>query len=148
MVNRRSRSALFLMEQLIVVAVFAVCAAACVRILTESYFIASETRDISNAIHAAESGAECFKAVSGDIEKVAEILGGKTIRVDGDAVAIVYYDRNWRVCNEEDAVYRLRLISETPESEPRSLLTGELSVEKLTGEVIVSLMVAARGGTT
>jgi len=42
---RRSRSTLFLMEQLIVIAVFAICAAACVKILTTSYFMAKQTRD-------------------------------------------------------------------------------------------------------
>ena len=144
MVNRRSRSALFLMEQLIVVAIFAVCAAACVKILTESFLIAQDTRDLSNAIHAAESGAESYKAVSGDIGKAAEILGGSSDAVDGATAAIVYYDGDWLVCGEEDAAYILRVVGDDPNAGQRSLLTGEVSVEKTTGETIYAITVAAR----
>ena len=141
--NRNSRSTLFLMEQLIVTAVFAICAAACVRILVASYFMATETRDMSNAITAAETGAECFKAVSGDIGKVAQIFGGNPISADGSVV--VYYDKEWLECSEEHAAYRLRLVREDPAVGSAMLISGEITVERLDGEVILIIPVAARG---
>ena len=134
------------MEQLIVIAVFAVCAAACVKILADSYFTAIYTRDTSNAIHAAESGAESYKAVSGDIGKMAEIMGGEVVSIGGEASAIVYYDNDWLLCGEENAVYRLLMVNVKPEDGTSALSIGELSVEKLTGEVIMSLTVSARRG--
>ena len=140
--NRRSGSTLFLMEQLIVVAIFAICAAACVKILTESYFMATDSRNMSNAIQAAESCAECYKAAAGDIGKVAELLGGKT---ESAAAATVYYDKDWLVCGEGHAVYKMRLTSGPPEEGLVSLYSGELSVEKLTGEVLLTFNVTARG---
>ena len=139
--NRRSRSTLFLMEQLIVVATFALCAAACVRILTSSYFMATETRDINNAIRAAETGAECYKAVSGNIGEMARILGGHAVSIDGAAAAVMYYDKEWEACNEQDAYYMLRIVS--GDTGPAALSSGELSVEKLTGEEILAFPVAA-----
>ena len=138
--NRRSGSTLFLMEQLIVVATFAICAAACIKILTASYIMAADASDISNAIRAAETGAECYKAVSGDIGEMARILGGGAVVIDGASAAVIYYDKDWTACEEQDAYYMLRLISGKPG--PAALLSGELSVEKLTGEEILAFSVA------
>jgi len=141
--NARSKSTLFLIEQLIVVAVFAICAAACTRILTASYFMATETRDLSNAIHVAESGAESFKAVGGDIGKAAYIMGGTAV---GDGVAeaaVVYYDKHWQVSAEADAQYSLSLKARAPEPASPSLVPGELSVDDLAGERLIGFEVAA-----
>ena len=140
----RSRSTLFLMEQLIVIATFAVCAAACIKILAASYFMATETRDMSNAIRAAENSAECYKAVSGDVGKTALIMGGIPANVDGSDAAVVYYDKDWRVCGEQGAVYVLRLVDKSPATGLAALASGDLSVEKLTGEEIIAFSVAAR----
>ena len=139
---RRSGSTLFLMEQLIVVAVFAICAAACVRIMTASYYLATDTRDISNAIEVAENCAERYKAVSGDIAKTAELLGGNSFHIDGASIAFVYYDKDWRICNQADAFYKLSLTSGASPAGSPTLLQSELMVERLTGEVIISFPVA------
>ena len=138
--HRRSGLTLFLMEQLIVIAVFAVCAAACVKILVDSYFVATQTRDLSNAIRVAESGAECYKAASGDVGKIAEILGGKAENA-GTATAIVHYDEDWRVCGEENASYRLRLVRGNKSDGAQELLQGELLVEKITDEAVQEIIV-------
>ena len=148
--NVRSRSTLFLIEQLIVIAIFALCAAACAKILTAAYFSAADSRDLSNALHIAESGAESFKATGGDTGKVAEILGGVSGSVDGADAAIVYYNDRWLACGEDSACYRLRLIKGAPDTGGGRPVYGELSIEKLTGEPIIALTVAAgdRGGDT
>ena len=141
----RSRFTLFLMEQLVVILVFAICAAACVRILTESYFMATDSRNTGNAIQAAESAAECYKAVKGDVAKVAEIMGGASSGTSGAGVAFIYYDEDWTVCSELRASYRMRLTSGSETVGPVRLYPGELSVEKLDGEVLLALTVTARG---
>ena len=146
---KRSRSSLFLMEQLIVITVFAVCAAACVKILTSSYFMAHDTRDIGNAILVSESAAECFKAVLGDYAKTAETLGGSLGNVDGKAAVIVYYNSKWLVCGKDDAAYVLNIVSsDQPDAEDNGLMqtpaelldklssayflpSGDLSVERV-----------------
>ena len=147
--NNRSRSTLFLIEQLIVIAVFALCAAACARILTSAYFSANESRDLGNALHIAESGAECFKAAGGDIGKVAQVLGGVTISnfpEYGVSSAVVFYDSKWLVCKEDNADYRLLLAIERDPPPDLTLITGSLIVEKLTGDEIIALSIAARQG--
>jgi len=142
----RSRATLFLIEQLIVIAVFALSAAACARILTAAYFDASSARDLSYAILAAENGADSFKATSGNLGNVASILGGATGNVNGAPAVIVHYDKNWQVTRESDAIYRL-LLSELPDAESDLLTHGELSVVKLSGnntEVILTFPVIAQ----
>jgi len=129
------------MEQLIVVAIFAICAVACVRILAESYFMATDSRNLSNAIRVAESGAECYKAVSGDVESAARILGGTAAGADA---AVVYYDDAWSVCGERDAVYKMSLSRGAAAAGSPLVSFGELSVEMLTGEVIIAFSVNAR----
>ena len=142
--NNRSRSTLFLIEQLIVIAVFALCASACITILTDAYFTANNSKDISNALLAAESGAESFKATGGDPGRVAQIMGGSHVSLDGAPAAIVYYNSRWKVCGENDAVYQLSLKGGGA-GDRSALQSGEISVKKLTGEVLVAFTVLARG---
>ena len=140
----RSKSTLFLIEQLIVIAVFAICATACVRILTNAYFYAVDARDVSNALHAAESSTESFKAVGGDFAKAAELMGGSVDSVEGAAVLVVYFDESWKVIGGGDASYILRLTGAGPEPQAAQLFSGSLSVERVTGEELVSFPVAVR----
>ena len=147
--NTRSKSTLFLIEQLIVVAVFAISAAACITILASAYFTSVETRDLRKAILVAENVAETFKATNGSTFSVAHVLGGddKIItKSNGDnLITTVYYDNDWQVCYESTAAYKLQLIQtiNMPDVTHR-VVTGELTVSKLTGEEILSFPVAAR----
>ena len=131
--SSRSKSTLFLIEQLIVIAVFAICATACVRILTNAYFYAVDSRDVSNALIVAQSGADTFKAVGGDFGKAAGLLGGTINYRDGVTVIAVFYDDKWRVCGEENAHYVLSLASGYQEPIHPNLLESDLYVVRLTG---------------
>ncbi|MCL2201817.1 MAG: hypothetical protein FWB75_07605 [Oscillospiraceae bacterium] len=149
--RQRSKSTLFLIEQLIVIAVFAICATACISILTNAYFQARDSRDISNALLAAESVAESFKAVSGDFDTAAEISGGQAELLDGGYRAItVFFDSNWQVSSETAAEYILRLTgnhSAPPPAVPTPtplLTTTTLTVNRISGDELVSFPVAVR----
>ena len=142
--NNRSRSALFLMEQLIVIAVFAICASACVKIFVNSYSTAVNTKDINNALLIAESGAECFKAVGGDVFEIADVLSGSVM--DGTDAVEVYYNKEYRVCPEDSAVYVMRLDGRYAE-DLEALKFGDISVRKITGEEIIAFTAAVRCGT-
>ena len=143
--NVRSKSTLFLIEQLIVIAVFAICATACIRIVTNAYFFAKDSRDVSNALIVAQSGADSFKAVSGDFEKAAELLGGTVWHKPNPDTLVVYYDDRWQVSGEDSAFYILFLIADRRYVQPHSLVVGELTVEKISGEELISIPVAVIG---
>jgi len=136
-----SGSTLFLIEQLIVVAVFAICAAACVRIMTAAYFNATDSRDVSNAIHVAQSGAESFKAAGGDLEITALIMDGMTESTADSVIAFVFYDKDWQVSTDNDAHYLLRLTARRADVPALELISAELSVERLDGEMLITFPV-------
>ena len=134
--KERTRASLFLMEQLIVITVFAVCASVCAWIFAEAFFVSKDANDLNYALIAAKNGAETFKAY-GTAKETAEALGGV---YGSDGSAVVYYDKNWRVSTESEAAYVLRLIG--AEDTTFSFLY-ELSVETVTGEEIIAFTVAA-----
>ena len=139
MINR-SRSTLFLIEQLIVIAVFAICAAACARILTAAHFNAIDSRDISNAILKAENGAESFKASGGDLALTADILGGTFD--SGNNAVIIYFDQQWHISDRANADFVLQLVGTNRAPSPFSPVTGELTVERLNGDQLIAFPIA------
>jgi hypothetical protein len=146
--THRSKSTLFLIEQLIVIAVFAICAVACISIFTAAYFNASDSMATRYAILKAESGAEAFKAIGGDINAMADIMGGTSGQGEpGTAVVTVYYDSMWKeISSEADASYILLLVVNAPHNpNDTALITGELTIGKITGEELITLSLAARG---
>jgi predicted small secreted protein len=109
------------MEQLVVILVFAVCAAVCVSIFVESYLMEHRTLEEKNAILAAVSGAESYRA-SGN--------GGT-----------VFYNDQWEPCVEEEASYVLRTARFM---HPDTILgTAEITVSRIDGEVLFILPAAA-----
>ena len=142
--NTRSKSTLFLIEQLIVIAVFAICAAACISILASAYFTSEDTRDMSNALLVAESAAEAYKATGGELADVARIMGGTLDYADGAYGLIVHYDGNWRASTESGASYRLMLTPQDGDGIHSSLNSVNLIVSKQTGEEIISFPVFTR----
>jgi len=134
----KSRTTLFLIEKLIVIVVFALCAAACVEIFTEAFLMASDSRNMNYALVAAKNGAERLKA-NGDMSGTAEALGGRH-NDSGLESVIVYYDGDWQASSEAGAAFVMRL--SRIEGEPPHLC--RLSVEKIGGEEILSFTAAAR----
>ena len=141
--QNRSKSTLFLMEQVIVIVVFAICASVCVKMFVDSYLLTVGSKDKTGALIAAGSCAECYKATGGDLEKTVTFLGG-TMADQADSL-VVYYDKKWQVCGKNTAAYVLNLTKLPPVPEAASLVYGNILVSKTAGGEIVSFTVAARG---
>jgi len=156
--THRSKSTLFLIEQLIVIAVFAICAAACISILTAAYFYTVDSKATDNALIKAQSAAEIFKATGGDFGAMTSILGGAKAQEADEAEEadmpltivvssmVVFYDSDWRSCGFDDAVYLLSLTVDSPEQfgSELSLATGLITVSKVSGGELISFPLAAR----
>ena len=126
------------MEQLIVIAVFAICASVCVKILSVSYLMTVEAVSTRNALLVAESAAESHKAFAGDTVRIAEILGGWA----RDGTVTVYYDSNWQPVSEAYAFFVLRLVRSVADT---PIIFADISVSTmLTGDELVSLTTAVR----
>ena len=74
----KNRTSLLLMEQLVMVLVFAIAAAVCLRLFGAAWQINRQTELRSEAAVLAQNGAEAVKGCQGDLEKAGMILDGET----------------------------------------------------------------------
>lgn len=104
----RSRTTLALMEQLIMVLVFALAAALCVQAFARADRISRDSAARDGAVAAAESMAEEWKSCGGDAPAAAELGGGEAFQ----GRWTLLYDGDWTPLSAggaERAVYRAEL---------------------------------------
>jgi len=73
----KSRTSLVLMEQLVMVLIFALAAALCLSVFAQADRISRETQRRDEAVLLAQNGAEVLKSCAGDLDKAAGILAGE-----------------------------------------------------------------------
>jgi len=120
----RSKSTLQLIEQIIVIAVFAVCAAVCVNIIATSYLMTARAVDTRNALSVAETAAEGFKAVGGNMDDVR-----------------LFFDEDWLPAEADEAAFVLELTR----TQGELVIFADIRVTRADGEYLLSLQTAARG---
>ena len=81
----KNRTQLVLMEQLVMILVFALAAAICLQLFVGADRISQQTRQQDRAVMLAQNGAETTKAMKGELSAVAEKLGGTT---DGKSLQV------------------------------------------------------------
>ena len=99
----RSKAPLALMEQMIMLLVFALAAALCVQAFVKSDAISTGSEARDQAALAAQSAAETIKYIGGDTENA---LSGAAKQLNGSCeqgVLRINYDENWNVTNKESA---------------------------------------------
>jgi len=99
---RPTRSGLFMIELLIAVGVFTLCAAVCVGLFGRSEVMSRESADLTRMTAEARNVVECWKASGGDFERAAELCGG-TVEQD---TLVIGFDKNWeQTGSASDAVF-------------------------------------------
>ncbi len=100
------KATLFLMELVIVIFFFSICAAICVNMFGSAQQMANDSENLSRAVVEARSAASCYKATDGDLEKTARLLDGVQL---GDSAA-VYFDEAWnKIADSETAQFAVQL---------------------------------------
>ena len=133
----KSRAPPVMMEQLVMVLVFALAAAVCVRIfaLSDRLSLENETRD--RAVTAVQNAAETLKACQGDYGAASNLLGGTW---DGTTWSISY-DSGWSPLAEA-AKGTFRVLAVPTDSGQELLGTAEVTASTWQGSEIYSLSVA------
>ena len=147
--TQRSKSTLFLIEQLIVIAVFAISAVACVSILTTAFFYTNNSSATRHALIHAESSAEVYKATGGDFSAVASAMGGVIRQSESNTdIVVVYYDSNWHSSSEANAGFVMTLEADTSRNPyDFEFTTANLVIERITGEELLTLELAVLDST-
>lgn len=95
--NRKSGSGLFLMEMIVAVFFFVVCASTCILAFAKADSMSRLAKDRNGAVIAAQSAVEIWKAEG--VEGLTEQMG-LTVR-DGEASAYwIFWDAGWQVRRE------------------------------------------------
>lgn len=92
---RPTKTGLFMTELLICVGVFSLCAAICVGLFVKAEVMSQNSASLNQAVIAARNAAECYKAAGGDLNRAAELAGGRY----GGGMLEVYYDQDWQLSN-------------------------------------------------
>lgn len=103
----KSKAPLALMEQMIMVLVFALAAALCLRAFALSDRLSRESEAQDRAVLLAQNAAEVCKAGGGDLRLLRTVLGGQ---VDAGGWMAFYDEELNAVAVEADAVYRVEVM--------------------------------------
>lgn len=129
------KATLFLMELVIVIFFFSICAAICVNMFGSAQQMADDSENLSRAVVEARSAASCYKAADGDLEKTAYLLDG----VQLDDSAAVYFDEAWnKTADSENAQFAVQLKQRTNPGEADVYI---LQLNKASDNIIFSISV-------
>ena len=131
----RSRTPLMLMEQMMMVLVFALAAALCLQAFSLSDRLSRGSADRDRAVVQAENAAEAMKHCRGDGSAAAQLTGGAW----SGGILTVGYDGDWEKTNGEPA-YTLSVIPE--ESGQEKLGEAEVRVTDADGATLWTMSVA------
>ena len=99
----RSKAPLILMEQMVMLLVFALAAALCLQAFVQSDRLSRESAARDRAITLCQNTAELVRHGGGDLEAAAEKLGGACI---GEELC-AGYDKDWTASDVQSCIYRL-----------------------------------------
>lgn len=137
---KHSKSALVLMELIIVILFFSLASTVCIRLFSKAHLLSKQTVNENHAVIQAQNLAECFLATEGDIAQIKALFPSALPDTSDDTV-ILLFNKDWQECNQESAVYCAELISQ-PEAD--GLLCADITVAAYaseTSEPIYSLAV-------
>lgn len=135
----RSKTPLALMEQLVMVLVFALAAALCIQAFAASDRISRTAAARDRAVQLAQSAAEIMKSRGGDLAQAQsaamERLGGQL----SQGVWYVLYDRDWNEVSDgsAQAVYRLEAQPDSDAEQSKA----EIRVFTEDGKALIALPV-------
>ena len=132
----RNKSILVLIEHTVMLLVFALAAAVCLRMFALSDKLSRTYEATDRAVLAAQNAAELIK--QNGFGGFAEQTGAKA---DSGNVWTVFYDEDWEIASEESGRFVLK-VTETERSE--YLFRAEVVVLTDTGEELFRLPVAAQ----
>ena len=141
--RKASRSTLFFIELLIVILLFALCAAVCLNLFVAADRMSNDSDDLNHAVLLTKTAAGCYKAADGDLTVWCRLMNASEYSVNNDT-ATIYYDAQWQQAAEAhtDGFY-LRITSKPAPTSfgSFSLCEADIIVGQSNGEEIFALQV-------
>ena len=111
---KKSRTALFLMEMIVIMFFFSLTAAVCIRVFVKAHLVGRDTKDLNNAVLVAENAGELFYEYGENFkdhenEVMENLPEGYSVELettdDGD---FIYLDFAYLSPDKKEPVYTLR----------------------------------------
>lgn len=100
---RKSKTSLFLMELIITIMFFSVCAAVCLQLFVKTHLLGKDTMELNHAVAEAQCFAEIMRGTDGSIQKITALYPDAVS--DGESFFEVYYDEQFIKCDYSNAAY-------------------------------------------
>ena len=137
--DMKSKAPLLMMEQMVMLLVFALAAALCLQAFVKSDELSQRSQRRDEAVTAAQSAAEIVRHCQGDLDRSAALLGAERHGGDSDGL-LVAYDQDWNIA-QGTMRYHLGVVLE--DSGVDGLGKGHVSMtEADNGETLFELDVA------
>ena len=94
----RSKAPLLLMEQMVMLLVFALAAALCLQAFVKSDSLSERSERRDRAVTAAQTAAETVRHCKGDLAQAAALLGAE--QPENSEALLVAYDRDWNIAQD------------------------------------------------
>ncbi len=130
----RNKSTLVLLEQSVMLLIFALAAALCLRAFFQADRISGETAALDRAVTAAQTAAETLKHARGDLARAAE--HGGTVEENR---WVIPYDEQWQTTTGEESYL---LTAELCDSGKPGLGTAHIVVTDSSGTELFQIPVA------
>ena len=125
----KSKTPLTLMELLVMLLVFSIAAALCVQMFVTADRWSRENERMDRAVLSVQNAAETMKAVSGDLDAAAGLLGGT---VSEDTWILHFNEEGQMVAQKDESVYDV--IVERLDSDQPFLGTASVTARDQNGE--------------
>ena len=103
----KSKSALFLMELVIVILFFSICAAVCMQLFVQTHLLGQKTSELNNSVTAAQGVAEVVRGTDGSIDTLMKYYPAAV--TDGEHYMEIYYNDAFDLCDYADAQYACKV---------------------------------------
>ena len=131
----RSKSALFLMEFIIIIAFFSMATAVCMQIFAHASRLSAHSHNLKMAVVHAQNAAESFKSSGADTEEMAAILGATTSE---GYVLYLHFDEEWGHTTAQDPHFAVQILVDTSST----LASAQISItDTWMGQELYSLKV-------
>ncbi len=112
---KHSKSALVLMELIIVILFFSLASTVCIQLFSKSHLLSQQTVNENHAVIYAQNLAECFLATEGDLLQLQSLFPCSSEDTSADSVVLLF-DEHWNPCTQDNARYSASLTSHTQET--------------------------------
>lgn len=118
------RSSLFLIELMISILFFSLCATVCMQFFAKSRLISDNSTTLEHAILQAQSAAEAFESGNGTMD---DLKSAFPMGIASDDTFEIYYNNEWAECSADEGSYILKLLI-TDENTYSGLISADITV--------------------